>query len=70
MKADQTDYLEEFFRVYASKQASPSVLSLSDVEDMYKVSYIPGEAFIVHLPTCDLAFKQTGNCTWLIADRY
>jgi hypothetical protein len=37
------------------------VLSLSDVEDIYKVSYVPGEAFIVHLPAYDLVFKRTGK---------
>jgi hypothetical protein len=37
------------------------VLSLSDVEDLYKVSYVPDQAFIVHLPSCDLEFKRTGK---------
>jgi hypothetical protein len=61
LKAGHTGYLKEFFRVYASEQAVPSVLSLTDVEDIYKVSYVPGETFIVHLPTCDLAFKRAGK---------
>jgi hypothetical protein len=37
LNAEQTGYLQEFFRVYASEQAIPSVLSLSDVEDLYRV---------------------------------
>jgi hypothetical protein len=61
LRASHTGYLEEFFRVYASDQVVPSVLSLSDVEDMYKVSYVPGEAFVVHLPAGDLVFKRTGK---------
>jgi len=73
LKAEHTGYLEEFFRVYASDQVLPSVLSLSDVEDMYKVSIIPGEAFVIHLPTGDLAFKRTGklyiaNCWHILSD--
>jgi hypothetical protein len=61
LKAEHNSYLQEFFKVYASEQANPSVLSLSDVVDLYKVSYVSGEAFIVHLPTYDLAFKRTGK---------
>jgi hypothetical protein len=61
LKAEHTDYLQEFFRVYASEQANPSVLSLSDVEDFYRVTYVTGGAFILHLPSYDLAFKRTGK---------
>jgi len=60
LKAEHTGYLQEFFRVYASEQANPSVLCLSDVEDMYRVTYVPGEAFVIHLPSYDLPFKRTG----------
>jgi hypothetical protein len=28
---------------------------------LYRVTYVPGEAFIVHLPSYDLAFKRTGK---------
>jgi hypothetical protein len=31
------------------------------VEEMYKVSHVPGQAFIVHLPAVDLEFKRTGK---------
>ncbi len=51
----QTGYLDEFFRVYASKQAKPNVLKLAEVKD---VTYILGQAFIVHLPGCELEFKR------------
>jgi hypothetical protein len=51
----------------------PSVLSLSDVEDMYKVSYVPGEAFVVHLLAGDFVFKRTSklyiaDCRKLLID--
>lgn len=59
LKAVDTGYLEEFFHVYSSEHANPNVLSLSDVEDMYKVPYLPGQAFVVHLPAGDLEFKRT-----------
>jgi hypothetical protein len=39
-------YLDEFFRMYASNQAKPNVLSLAEVEDMYTITYVPGQAFI------------------------
>jgi hypothetical protein len=61
LKAVDTGYLEVFFHVYSSEQANPSVLSLSDVEDMYKVTYVPRKAFIVHLLAGDLEFKRNGK---------
>jgi hypothetical protein len=45
--------------VYASKKANPSLLSLFDLEGLYKVLYVPCEVLIVHLSTYDLAFKWT-----------
>jgi hypothetical protein len=52
-------YLDEFFHVYSSEQANQSALSLSDVEDMYKVTYVPCKVFIAHLPAGELEFKRT-----------
>jgi hypothetical protein len=57
----QTGYLNEFFWVYARLQARPNVLSLADVEDMFTVTYIPGQAFIVHSPSHGLEFKCKGK---------
>jgi hypothetical protein len=37
-----TGYLDEFFRVHASEEAKPNMLSLAEVEDMYAVTYVPG----------------------------
>ncbi len=44
-----------------SEQAKPNVITLADVEDVYKVTYIPGQAFIVHLTCCELKFKREGK---------
>jgi hypothetical protein len=59
--AMQTGYLDEFFCIYVSEQAKPNVLSLADVEDVYEVTYILGQAFIVHLPGRELEFKRKGK---------
>jgi hypothetical protein len=42
--------LKNFFEVYASKETKANVLSFADVEDMYEITYIRGEAFVVHMP--------------------
>ncbi len=54
-------YLDEFFHVYASENTKPNVLSLAEVEDMYAVTYMLGQAFIVHLPGRDVEFKHVGK---------
>jgi hypothetical protein len=56
-----TGYLDEFFRVYCSEAAKPNVLSMADVEDMSPITYVPGKAFVVHLPSRDLEFKHKGK---------
>jgi hypothetical protein len=61
LEANHTGYLEEFFRVYASTNAMPNVLSLAEVEDKYAVSYVPGQMFTVHLPSGDVEFKRQGK---------
>jgi hypothetical protein len=58
---EKTGYLDEFFRVYASENAKPNVLSLAEVEDMYRVTYKPGQAFVVHLPGREVEFKRVGK---------
>jgi hypothetical protein len=40
--------LPNFFRVYSSEKTLANVLSFSDVEDKYPITYVPGESFIVH----------------------
>jgi hypothetical protein len=61
LEVTHNGYLEDFFRVYASANAKPNVLSLAEVEDMYSVTYIPGQMFTVHLPGKDVEFKRTGK---------
>jgi hypothetical protein len=34
---------------------------MADVEDMFPVNYVPGKAFVVHLPSRDLKFKRKGK---------
>jgi hypothetical protein len=58
---EKTGYLDEFFRVYTSENAKPNVLSLAEVEDMYRVTYKPGQAFVVHLPGREVEFKRVGK---------
>jgi hypothetical protein len=61
LEATHMGYLEEFFRMYASTDAKPNVLSLKEVEDMYAVTYVLGEMFTVHLPTGDIELKRQGK---------
>ena len=35
-----------------------NILSLSEVEDLYNVTYVPQEKFIVHLPEMDIEFNR------------
>jgi len=45
---NETGYLEDFFRVYCSRNTKANVLSFSDVEDVYPITYQPQESFTVH----------------------
>jgi hypothetical protein len=57
----ETGYLSEFFRVYASEDTKANVLSFADVEDLYDVTNVRGESFVVHLPSRDLEFVRRGK---------
>jgi hypothetical protein len=59
--AKETSYLNDFFRVYASEEMKANVLSFADVEDMYDITYVRGESFIVHLPEKNLEFTRKGK---------
>jgi hypothetical protein len=61
LTVSKTGYLPEFFQVYASENTLANVLSFSDVEDVYPISYVEKTAFIVHLPHKDIAFKRRGK---------
>jgi hypothetical protein len=61
LRVKETGYLNEFFRVYASEDTKANVLSFADVEDLYDVTYVRGESFVVHLPSRDLEFVRCGK---------
>ena len=61
LRVKETGYLNEFFRVYASEDTKANVLSFADVEDLYDVTYVRGESFVVHLPSRDLEFVRRGK---------
>ncbi len=58
---DEEGYLDDFFRVYTSEDTHANVLSFSEVEDKYRITYVPQEAFIVHLPDRDIRFECRGK---------
>ncbi len=58
---DKEGYLDNFFRVYTSEDTHTNVLSFSEVEDKYRIMYVPQEAFIVHLPDRDVRFERRGK---------
>lgn len=55
---EREGYLDEFLKAYASNDTHTNVLSFSEVEDIYQITYIPCEAFIVHLPDRDIEFTR------------
>ncbi len=62
LKVDHMGYLGKFFPVYASDETIANVLSLAEVEELYGIiTYVPREAFIVHLPEQDIEFKRKGK---------
>jgi hypothetical protein len=61
LRMKETSYLNEFFRVYASEDMKANVLSFADVEDLYDVTYVRGESFVVHLPSRDLELVRRGK---------
>ena len=66
LSGDTTDittvgYLEDFFDCLACENCSANILSQSDVEEKYEITYVQGEKYIVHLPERDLEFKRRGK---------
>ena len=57
----KTGFLDPLFRVYASDDTHANILSLSEVEEKYLVTYSPQENFIVHLPMTDIVFHRKGG---------
>jgi hypothetical protein len=58
LRANETGYLQDFFRVYTSPNTKANVLSFVDVEDMYHITYQPQESFTVHLPDRNIVFSR------------
>jgi hypothetical protein len=61
LTVDHKGYLEDFFDVYASEHTKANVVSFSEVEDTYDITYKPRKAFVVHLPERDLVFECRGK---------
>jgi hypothetical protein len=58
LQVDHMGYLDDFFRVYASNETKANILSFSQVKELYDITYVPREAFIVHLPEQDVEFRR------------
>ncbi len=61
LKVDRTGYLDEFFFVCTSEETRANVLSFAEVEELYDITYVPREAFIIHLPEQDIEFRRKGK---------
>jgi hypothetical protein len=53
--------LHGFFTCFVSNDTVASVLSLADIEDMYRVTYEPCVSYTVHMNDRDLVFEQRGK---------
>jgi hypothetical protein len=58
LSTKQTGYLPDFFRVYMNSETKANVLSFSDLEDLYSVTYQPQKSFTVRLPDRDIIFYR------------
>ena len=58
LSVSETGYLDPLFRVYASEATHANILSLSEVEDQYLVTYEPQKNFIIHLPETDIVLNR------------
>ena len=50
--------LTSFFRALVSHDSPANVLCMADVEDLYKVTYISGVSYTVHMTKRDLVFHR------------
>ena len=58
---DMVGHLEDFFDCIACDRCTANILSQSDVEEKYEITYVQGEKYTVHLPDRDLEFKRKGK---------
>jgi hypothetical protein len=54
----ETRYLDIFFQVYTSTETRVNVLSFSDVEELYPITYEPFVGFTVHTLVGDILFEK------------
>jgi hypothetical protein len=54
-------YLQDFFEVYSSDEARVNILSFTEVEEVYPITYVPQEGFVVHMENRDILFKHRGK---------
>jgi hypothetical protein len=69
--ANKVGMLDGFFQVYASEETKANVLSLADVEDKYKITYVRGQTFTVHMPEEDVVFETKSKlyvADWCVED--
>jgi len=57
LELHRAGYLDDFFEVYVSKETRVSILSFSEVEEVYPITYIPFEGFMVHMQDRDVMFN-------------
>jgi hypothetical protein len=55
---NETGYLQDSFRVYATANTKANVLCFADVEDLFEIMYKQGTSFTVHLPDRVIIFKR------------
>jgi hypothetical protein len=61
LKLNQVGYLQDFFEVYSSNKARVNILSFTEVEEMYPLSCVPHEGFVVHMGNKDVLIKRRGK---------
>ena len=54
-------YLDGFFWCKGSDDVIASVLCQADVEDLYRITYVQGVSYTVHMPDRDLVFRKRGK---------
>jgi hypothetical protein len=55
---DEMGILDCFFSIYASEKMKANFLSFADVEDLYDITHVQKQAFIVHMGDKDLVFSR------------
>jgi len=67
--------LEDFFDCQACDNYPTSIISMVDVEDMYRVTYVQGESITVHMDERDFVFSRREKMyvanfsDWLVDDQ-